>query len=274
MRMHDDLHAINVAEDPKRARMGDDSTKQPLTAAMSTPQNPEMYGQSMTGLVRLNNEDSLALDPAAGIAIVADGMGGHSGGEFASSIAVSAALRALYRDMRELPGDSDTGPMALLDEAMRRANQAVLNAANKNKQYLGMGSTLLATRFDHDNLTVGNIGDCRLYRYRQDQLKCLTRDHTMLAETGDRSLPPNILTRAIGIRDELVPDLYSFTTHPGDIYLLCSDGLTGPISDRRIKLTLSDFGANLEATATELFSLANDAGSPDNVTLILIKIRS
>jgi len=270
--MRDVLHAVNMAETSKRARMGDDSIKQPLTAAMPTAKQTEMYGQSMTGQVRVNNEDSLAFDAAAGIAIVADGMGGHSGGETASVIAVSAALQALYRNIDDIPGDSRSGPSTLLDNAMRRANQAVIEAADRNRQNLGMGTTLLATRFDHHRLTVGNIGDCRLYRFRENQLKCLTRDHTLVAETGDRTFSPNILTRAIGMRETPTPDIYTLSSKSGDLYLLCSDGLSGPISDPQIRITLADFGANLEATSTELFRLANAAGSPDNVTLILVKV--
>lgn len=239
---------------------------------MPTPEHPEMYGLSMTGQVRANNEDSLAFDPAAGFAIIADGMGGHPGGEVASAIAISVTLHEFYR-AADAPGEAAAEePSALVEGALWRANEAVLAAAEREPVYAGMGTTLLAACFHHGGLTVGNVGDCRLYRLREERLECVTRDHTLVAETGNRAISRHILTRAVGIREALIPDIYTLISLPGDLYLFCSDGLCATVGDKQIRITLADFGANLEEASKALFQLANLAGSPDNVSLILVAI--
>ncbi|MDX1593917.1 MAG: protein phosphatase 2C domain-containing protein [Gammaproteobacteria bacterium] len=247
---------------------------------VTQPSGIEMVGMTDPGLHRDTNEDAYALLPGAGIALLADGMGGHARGELASTIAVSRALRHL---VDAAPGveTAQRPPRERLAGAVDAANRAVLGAAGQDPASRGMGTTLIAVLFEAGWLHAVHVGDSRLYRYRGETLEQLTHDQTvgaMLAararDRGDPHRPPpfsNVLTQAIGADEEMTPERIALECHAGDLYLLCSDGLYSMLEESEIRLTLQKFDANLGATARELIRLANNRGGLDNITTVLAR---
>ncbi|MBL8483864.1 MAG: serine/threonine-protein phosphatase, partial [Rhodocyclaceae bacterium] len=162
-------------------------------------------------------------------------------------------------------------------------NSAIYQAAQSQPQYAGMGTTLVAAMFYDNTMTVAHIGDSRLYRLRGDDFRALTRDHSLLQEQIDsgmitpeearRSLNKNLVTRALGVDPVVEPEIHDYEVLPGDIYLLCSDGLNDMVDDEEIALTLQALGANLELAANQLVQMANDNGGRDNVSVILVRVQ-
>ncbi len=162
------------------------------------------------------------------------------------------------------------------------ANRAIFDAAQKDPQCAGMGTTLVTCLFYDNFLTVGHIGDSRLYRMRNDALEQITRDHSLLQEQIDSGLitkedarsshNKNLVTRALGIDPEVETEIHTYEVSEGDIYLLCSDGLNDMIEDEEIQMTLIALRSNLDLTAQQLVQAANDAGGRDNVSVMLIKV--
>jgi PPM family protein phosphatase len=247
-----------------------------------------MAGLSDTGMVRDLNEDSIGLRPEMGIAVLADGMGGCNAGEVASGMAVSSiceglaqrwtedALRTLDRDAAILLSQS------VLQERIRAANSAIYAAAQNDAQCSGMGTTLVACLFHDDFLTVGHLGDSRLYRLRNETLEQITRDHSMLQDQIDSGMirkedahlsnNRNLITRALGVAPDEEAEIHSYDVLEGDMFLLCSDGLHGMIDDEQIRDTMLMLRANLSMAAQQLVQAANDAGGSDNVSVILASV--
>jgi protein phosphatase len=243
-----------------------------------------------TGRVRSHNEDSIGCSEELGLAILADGMGGYRGGEVASAVAVStimAQVKAYMERCRQARenGDEDSqyAPESeLIRESIAKANDMIFEMAGSQPQYRGMGTTIVVVMFYDDRLTVGHVGDSRLYRLSGGRLEQLTRDHTLLQELIDRgiythaeareSLNKNLVTRALGIEEMVEPDLQEEVAREGDIFLVCSDGLSDAVTDQEIRLTLESFGANLERAAEELIKIANKNGGKDNISVILVKV--
>ena len=237
------------------------------------------------GRKRSHNEDSIASDSELGVAILADGMGGYKAGEVASQLAVQMVmddLRAGLRDAGE--GDESTGfshESMVLKSAIEKANEAIFRTAQNQPQCQGMGTTLVSAAFYDDRMAIAHVGDSRLYRLRADNLEQLTSDHSLLQELVDKgfytpeeakqSLNKNLVTRAVGIELEVSPDLQEEIVLPGDIYLLCSDGLSDLVSDEEMHLTLNRYSANLADAAKALVQLANDHGGKDNISVILVR---
>jgi protein phosphatase len=236
------------------------------------------------GMVRSHNEDSIAADGEIGLAVLADGMGGYNAGEIASGIAVAmipAEIRKALagRHSHELNGN---GAERLISDQAARANTTIYQAAQKEPQYSGMGTTLVVALWHDDQLSVGHIGDSRLYRLRNDTLEQITRDHSLLQEQIDsgmitkeqaRHAPnKNLVTRALGIDPEVETELHTYAVRPGDIYLLCSDGLPDMVADEDIRNTLASLKANLPLAAEQLVQQANDNGGRDNVSVILVHV--
>lgn len=239
------------------------------------------------GLVRSHNEDAVFADARLGLAILADGMGGYNAGEVASGMACTLLASNFSRLIPtcEVPagaGDSETFARQQLLGEVVTANQAIYNAAQSQPQYAGMGTTLVVAWFYDNRLLVAHVGDSRLYRLRQRQLMQLTRDHSLLQEQIDNgmisaeearfSLNRNLVTRALGVEPELDVEVNAHDVQPGDLFLLCSDGLNDMVEDEDIKLTLQTLGGNLELAADQLVHLANDNGGRDNVSVILIRV--
>ena len=247
----------------------------------------EIAELSDVGRKRDHNEDHVGSDRAHGLAVLADGMGGHNAGEIASGLAVETILQNLCENLNALStGVRESEGLApesvVTRAAIERSNRLINESASNQPQYQGMGTTVVATLFYDDRLTVCHVGDSRVYRFRDGSLEQLTRDHTLLQELVDRgyyspeeareSLNRNIVTRALGIEPDVEVEVREHAVLPGDIYLLCSDGLNDMLDDDRIGLTLHRFGANLDEAARQLVEQANDEGGSDNISVILVRI--
>jgi len=239
-----------------------------------------------TGRKRSHNEDNVGNDVDRGIAIVADGMGGHKGGATASQLAVDTALQRLAQGLDSGVGDADasgfSGESVLVREAVEQSNRVIHDTAAQSPQYEGMGTTVVAAVFYEDQLSLAHVGDARAYRLRDGRLEQLTRDHTLMQELIERgfytpeeareSLNRNVVTRALGIEREVQVDLQEDLALPGDLYLLCSDGLNDMLDDDTIRLTLADVSDNLMETANSLIEQANENGGQDNVSAVLVRV--
>lgn len=250
----------------------------------------EIASATDPGRVRSHNEDSIATDPEIGLAVLADGMGGYNAGEVASGIAVAMIARdmrqALETERRMRRGTGVNGALVAPDLLRRHAahaNRTIYETAQNQRQYRGMGTTLVMTLFYDDQVAVGHIGDSRLYRMRDERLSQLTRDHSLLQEQIDsgmltreqarHSRNRGIITRAVGIDPQVETEIHVHDTRPGDIYLLCSDGLNDMVDDDDIRLTLDTLRANLPLAAQQLVQQANDNGGRDNISVILVRVR-
>lgn len=234
------------------------------------------------GLVCDNNEDCVTADAALGLVILADGMGGHNAGEVASEMTVNGILHGMQQHWQaEMAGDS-AAVARLLQQQITDANNAVFQKAQTDAACAGMGTTVVACQFHNNLLTVGHIGDSRLYRLRNDVLEVITRDHSVLQEQIDAGLltveeawhspQKNLLTRALGVDEHEEAEMQQIAVEVGDLYLLCSDGLNDMVQDADIELNLSLLQANLDLCAQHLIQAAHDGGGRDNVSLILVRI--
>jgi PPM family protein phosphatase len=227
---------------------------------------------------RHTNEDRHALVPGLGLFLVADGMGGHKAGQVASQLAAEAATRAV--EVLE-------GASVLLAERLRYAvacaNREIFQAAEAKAELAGMGTTFVAMLFGEDRLALAHVGDSRAYLLRHGRLRGLTDDHSIVAEllrrqaiseAAARAHPHrHVLTRALGVRPRIEPDLAEMTPQVGDVFVLCSDGLTTHVSDAEIADQLGD-GSDLDGAALRLVEAANRAGGLDNVTVLLVGVES
>jgi serine/threonine protein phosphatase PrpC len=227
--------------------------------------NVSLHARTDTGLVRTNNEDNYFTDVTGGLAIVADGMGGHAAGEVASKITVDTISERLKPQSSFWPFGRAQRERARLLEAIRLANRRVRDAAAMDGALAGMGTTVCVLWITGKHAHVAHVGDSRIYRYRGGGLVQLTRDHSWPSEDGTMR---NVLTRAIGAEDEVEIDHQLLAVAPRDIYLLCSDGLTRPVGDETIVDTLRDAPDGEQASA-RLIELAKQRGAPDNVTVVL-----
>ena len=241
-----------------------------------------------SGMVRSHNEDSIAADAEIGLAVLADGMGGYNAGEVASGIAVAMLTTEMKQALDGLEPHEIDGPsgepiaVKLIRENSAKANAAIFQTAKSQPQYAGMGTTLVAALFFDNRMVVGHIGDSRLYRLRKDSFEQVTRDHSLLQEQIDSGMitkeqarfsqNKNLVTRAVGIDPEVEAEIHVYDVEPGDIYLLCSDGLSDMVTDEDIQSTLGTLQSNLPLAATQLVQLANDSGGRDNISVILVRV--
>ncbi|HHJ35532.1 MAG TPA: Stp1/IreP family PP2C-type Ser/Thr phosphatase [Gammaproteobacteria bacterium] len=246
-----------------------------------------LHGQTDIGSVRDHNEDAIGCDENIALAVLADGMGGHRGGEMASAITVSTILEFILdkaKDINTGETDDETGYSAeslMIHEAITLANKNVHDSSEANAQYRGMGTTVVVVMFYDNRFSVAHVGDSRLYRYRDGELEQITRDHSLMQELIDRgfytpeqarnSLNKNLVTRAIGIDSNVQIDVQEDVAMVDDIYLLCSDGVTDMIEDELIKSAIMSNSNDLEKAATEIIKLANDHGGKDNISALLAK---
>jgi len=243
-------------------------------------------GMTHVGRQRQHNEDSYLVEDAARLFLVADGMGGHAAGEIASRIAVDSVSEFILHTKE----DDGTWPHAYdenykrstnrLMAAVRMANTRVLEAMRKDARLRGMGTTIVACMADGNMMSVAHVGDSRAYLIRDKQLSRITNDHSwvfeqvqagMLTEAEAEKHPlRNVITRALGGALQVVPDASEIECQPGDVYLLCSDGLTGMVPEEEIQriVTAND---DLEAACQQLIEAANERGGLDNVTAVLVK---
>jgi serine/threonine protein phosphatase PrpC len=224
-----------------------------------------LHTRTDVGLVRTNNEDSHFADPERGLAIVADGMGGHAGGEVASKIAVDTISEQLKSPDSIWPFGRAQRERNLIVNSIRLANRRVRDAAQQDTSLTGMGTTVVVLWVRGGRAHVVHVGDSRMYRYRKGGLVQLTRDHSWPSEDGSMR---NVLTRAVGAEDNVEIDHRLLDVLSGDIFLLCSDGLTRPVGDEGIVRALQEF-KNGEEASQRLVDLAKENGAPDNVTVVL-----
>lgn len=248
----------------------------------------EVASYSDVGLKRNHNEDSIASSEELGLLVLADGMGGYKAGEVASAIAVNVIMEEMGKQDAAIPlGVTDpesgysTGSLKLR-RAVTLANHTIFTTAQNQPQCQGMGTTLVAVLFYDNRLTVAHVGDSRLYRLRGDVFEQITVDHSLLQELVDKgfytpeearlSVQKNLVTRAMGVDPTVKCDLHEDAALAGDIYLLCSDGLSDLVSDGEMHLTINKYSANLEEAAQQLVQLANNAGGKDNISVILARV--
>jgi serine/threonine protein phosphatase PrpC len=229
--------------------------------------------QTDKGLRRKRNEDSVLSREDQGIFVVADGMGGYRGGEIASKLAVSTIERAFVTQTFDGPLDDAIPRRASeLVRAIQMANEAILERAEGDNQLAGMGTTICAARFsaNKQRLYVGHVGDSRVYCFRNGKLRQMTSDHTMrdLGVVGEGAAH---LSRAVGVWPVVPIDVVFGKPQPGDLYLLCSDGLTKMVSDEDIRAVLATSGAPA-LVAEALVKAANDHGGKDNVSVIVVRV--
>jgi protein phosphatase len=240
----------------------------------------EAAGASDVGLMRQGNEDAYLLDAGHGVFLVADGMGGHAAGEIASAVAMEAVGRTLIDGVdRGLQADELARAMA---ESLHAAHHAILAYSSANPHTAGMGTTMTALVVcDDGTFRLGHIGDSRMYVLRHGRMAQVTRDHTWVQQEVDagrltsrgarRHRYSHVLTRALGADSLDRPDLIAGTFLPDDVILLCTDGLTGMLTDRMIRRILSH-ERPLEERLKELIDSANRRGGRDNITAVLVRL--
>lgn len=249
----------------------------------------EIVSMTHPGMVRSHNEDSVACEPAYGLVVLADGMGGYNAGEVASGIAVSVMVTEVAHSLQNASPterDENSGEelaVVLLRDNLQKANASIFHAAESQPQYSGMGTTIVSGIFYDNRVAVGHIGDSRMYRLRGESLEAITRDHSLLQEQIDGGIisvddarlskNKNLVTRAVGIDAKVVPEIHVHDVLVGDVYLLCSDGLNDMIEDEEIGATLHALQNNLPLAANQLIQMANDNGGRDNVSVILVKVK-
>jgi len=255
---------------------------------MNLSQALEVASCTDPGIVRSHNEDSIAADATKGLVVLADGMGGYNAGEVASGMATTVITTELQHLLEETPPyrlePASGRPWAekLLKDQIAKANTSIFQAAQNQPQYSGMGTTLVAGLFYDNKVMLAHIGDSRAYRLRGEAFEQVTRDHSLLQEQIDSGMitpeqakfsqNKNLVTRALGIDPTVEPELNCFEVQPGDVYLLCSDGLNDMVSDEDIGMTLQTLSANLRLAAQQLVQMANDNGGRDNVSVILVRV--
>jgi serine/threonine protein phosphatase PrpC len=255
---------------------------------MSLKGKLRFVGQTDTGKVREHNEDTIAFDSDVGLLVLADGMGGYNAGEVASGIAVKTIMHlvreALEREDLARP-DSATGlsrPAIILRDAISRANKIIFQTARTQPQCEGMGTTIVAALFFDNRVAVAHVRDSRLYRLRGSGFDQVTLDHSLLQELVDRGFyspeeaqraaNKNYVTRALGVETAVEVEVQEHPAQRGDVYVLCSDGLSDMVEDDDIHLTINTFGANLETVAKQLIQLGNDNGGKDNISVVLAQV--
>ncbi|MBA3505579.1 MAG: Stp1/IreP family PP2C-type Ser/Thr phosphatase [Betaproteobacteria bacterium] len=256
---------------------------------MAETQPLDIASLSHPGMVRVHNEDSVFVDGEAGIAILADGMGGYSAGEVASGIAVTVVASGMLPELqsgRELSKvDVQSGlthGAQLLQQQIAAANKGIYEAAQARPECAGMGTTIVATVFCGNRVSIGHIGDSRCYRLRGEKFEQLTRDHSLLQEqldsgalTADQakfSLNKNLVTRALGIEAIVPADIAEYRMEANDIYLLCSDGLTDMVEPDVIQSIVDEKRSELAVAVADLVDIANQNGGRDNISVVLVRV--
>jgi protein phosphatase len=248
----------------------------------------EAYGRTDVGRRRKINEDSFLVSPETSLYAVCDGMGGHNAGEVASKMAIETISAFVERSAVE---KEITWPWGLdanvsfeanrLKTAIRLANARVYQAADNREELTGMGTTVVAVLVSPGLVTIGSAGDSRCYRVRDGELSQLTRDDSWVsAALGEGILNSddvehhplrNVITKAVGARDTIDLDVVEHELKPGDVLMLCSDGLHGMINDQEIKRLLVPVPESLEEASARLIDAANEAGGRDNVSVVLLR---
>ena len=226
------------------------------------------------GRKRASNEDAFGYSAEHGVYVVCDGMGGAAAGEIASSLAVDEMMRLLTHR------DAANPLLADAEQAVSAANQAIFSRAERSQKLSGMGTTLVALLVEERRAWLLNVGDSRGYRLRNAHLEQITVDHSLVEEQirlgrmsqseAQRSPLRNVITRALGTQNNVTPDVFELEAEPGDLFLLCSDGLTRELADSLVESLLL-VGVPLDELCARLVAAANQAGGHDNITCLLVR---
>jgi len=250
----------------------------------------EVVCQTDVGQVRDHNEDYVSSDDKIGLAVLADGMGGLNAGEVASSMTVHLLMDELraYAEGESVIEHGLTESVGLplkvqiVKKAIEKANSSVFHVSQTQPHCEGMGTTIVVSMFYDNKVTIGHIGDSRVYRFRDSKLEQVTKDHSFVQELIDKGLytkeearassKKNVVTRALGVAPQVEPEVHEYKVKPGDVFLMCSDGLTDLVGDSDIEKTFQELGSNLSTTAGHLVEVANASGGKDNISVVLIRI--
>lgn len=239
------------------------------------------------GRRRSQNQDNGTARPELGLFIVADGMGGHRGGETASQLAVETIVNVVEAKLKgRRASDAVLEPREILTEAIVSANQRIHHAAAQDTQLQGMGTTTTALLFSPGKLTIGHVGDSRCYKLKPGAIWQLTRDHSLVQEKLRAGLISreqlktdrlkNVITRSVGFESHLSVETYEIETQPGDTFMICSDGLSSLVDDPQIAAAAEAplfTQADLPAAAQRLVDVANETGGDDNITVVLVQVK-
>lgn len=255
---------------------------------MSLRNKLRVVGLTDTGKVREHNEDTIWADADIGLLVLADGMGGYNAGEVASGMAVKTIVELVKTQVegedlnmtdRE---DGLSRPSLILRDAILKANKLIYQTARTQPNCQGMGTTVVAALFFDNRVTIAHVGDSRLYRQRGDKLEQVTMDHSLLqelvhrgfysAEEAQRAANKNYVTRALGVEPSVDVEIQEVPVAKGEVYILCSDGLSDMVEDEDIHLTLTTFSGNLDTVARQLIQLANDNGGRDNISVVMASV--
>ena len=239
----------------------------------------EICTQTDPGMTRENNEDAVAVDSLTGLCILADGMGGYNAGEIASGMACAFIKSEMGRWLSQAGKNANAKEVKrALEICVQNANHSIFNAANSNPQYTGMGTTLVVGVFQPNRLMLGHIGDSRCYRLRGSDFQQITKDHSLLQEQIDAGLitpeqaltssNKNLVTRALGVEDAVLLDVTEHRVEEGDIYMMCSDGLSDMVRDHLIADIMLAH-SSLEEKGRQLIAAANEGGGRDNISVVL-----
>lgn len=246
-------------------------------------------GDTSVGMKRNHNEDNYAVLSDEDLFIVADGMGGHASGEVASQMAIDT-MREFFRATSQDP--EATWPYKMdktrgyqenrLITGIKLANLRIYESAQRNAGQRGMGTTVVAALAVEDGVLIGHVGDSRVYRVRDGRLTQLTEDHSLLndyikmkrlTEEEIANFPhKNVIVRALGMKESVKVDCILDKPETGDVYLLCTDGLSGPVSDDEIREITNAHVGDLNDGVKNLIERANQNGGPDNITVVLMKV--
>ena len=239
----------------------------------------EICTETDPGMTRENNEDAVAVDSLTGLCILADGMGGYNAGEIASGMACAFIKSEMGRWLSQAGKNANAKEVKrALEICVQNANHSIFNAANSNPQYTGMGTTLVVGVFQPNRLMLGHIGDSRCYRLRGSDFQQITKDHSLLQEQIDAGLitpeqaltssNKNLVTRALGVEDAVLLDVTEHRVEEGDIYMMCSDGLSDMVRDHLIADIMLGH-SSLEEKGRQLIAAANEGGGRDNISVVL-----
>jgi serine/threonine protein phosphatase PrpC len=238
-------------------------------------------GATNIGKKRKVNQDSYLMEPGSKLFVVADGMGGHAGGETASKLTVETVVQSVLSDKSSL----NMEPSDLLMGAIHRANTAVYSTAEKNKALSGMGTTVVTMYFQAGKLIVGHVGDSRVYMVKRNQIWQVTKDHSLVNEklkagiiTRDqmkKDKSRNVITRSVGFESSVLVDIYQKEVNTGELYFACSDGLSSLVDDMEMLKTIDELGwdsDDLHPLVNALIEKANANGGDDNITCVAVRV--
>ena len=240
-------------------------------------------GYTHAGMRREYNQDHIGFDQELGIAVLADGMGGHKAGEIAAHMTVKFVLEKLRKFVLQKTSVSITGSQLLefVSTTISSSNAEIFRTQQEQELYKGMGTTIVATLIIGSHIYVGHVGDSRLYLYRNRKVKRLTKDHSVVQDLIDRGFYTereareanvgHVVTRAMGTKSAVDVDTAEIPRLPYDLLMLCSDGLTDMVSDWQIAETIAENITDLDLAAKKLIALANQNGGKDNISVILMQ---